>query len=378
MEGNKDESEKCIDFALRCLKETNTEKAIRYLQKAEKLYPTERAKDLMRKLNEYTSSNNNNKDCQAETRRSPSLKRRKTSNTRVSEEVHKEETKVEYTNEQVEAVQRIKQCKNYYEILGVSKDADESELKKQYRKLALQFHPDKNKTPGAAEAFKAIGNSFAVLSDPEKRKQYDLYGSEEVRARRRQNQSFQDGYYDYNRGFEADMSAEELFNMFFGGGFPSGNVYVRRGNRWHNYRQQSEAQNDQSGYNALLQMMPILILICLSLMSSFFISEPAFSLIQTSKYFHERKTNNMKIPYYVKENFASDYQGNIRRIEVQVEEEYVANLRTSCFRERNYKESMIWRARNFLDRELEDKAKRLGTPSCDALSNLYHRDSKGL
>ena len=57
---------------------------------------------------------------------------------------------------------RIRKCHDYYEILGLSKDAGETELKKAYRKMALQFHPDKNKAPGAAEAFKAIGNAFAV------------------------------------------------------------------------------------------------------------------------------------------------------------------------------------------------------------------------
>lgn len=63
----------------------------------------------------------------------------------------------QYTNDQLEAVKRIKNCKDYYEILGVNKDATDSDIKKAYKKLALQFHPDKNKCPGAAEAFKAIG-----------------------------------------------------------------------------------------------------------------------------------------------------------------------------------------------------------------------------
>ena len=71
----------------------------------------------------------------------------------------------EYTSDQVEAVKRVRKCQDYYEILGVSKEASEADLKKSYRKLALQFHPDKNHAPGAGEAFKAIGNAFAVSFD---------------------------------------------------------------------------------------------------------------------------------------------------------------------------------------------------------------------
>jgi len=50
---------------------------------------------------------------------------------------------------------RIKKCKNYYEVLAIRKDANDEELKKAYRKLALKFHPDKNHAPGATEAFKS-------------------------------------------------------------------------------------------------------------------------------------------------------------------------------------------------------------------------------
>lgn len=53
---------------------------------------------------------------------------------------------------------RVKQCKDFYEILGVQTDASEDELKRSYRKLALKFHPDKNHAPGATEAFKGLFN----------------------------------------------------------------------------------------------------------------------------------------------------------------------------------------------------------------------------
>lgn len=67
-----------------------------------------------------------------------------------------------YTVEHAEAVKRIKKCKDYYEILMVSKDATDSEIRKAYKKLALLLHPDKNTYPGAAEAFKAIGKDTAI------------------------------------------------------------------------------------------------------------------------------------------------------------------------------------------------------------------------
>jgi molecular chaperone DnaJ len=66
--------------------------------------------------------------------------------------------------------------RDYYEVLGVQKNAGKEEIKNAYRKLALQYHPDRNKDAGAEEKFKELSEAYAVLSDDEKRKRYDVYG----------------------------------------------------------------------------------------------------------------------------------------------------------------------------------------------------------
>ncbi len=66
--------------------------------------------------------------------------------------------------------------RDYYEVLGLSKGASDEEIKRAFRKLAKQYHPDVNKEPGAEEKFKEIGEAYAVLSDPEKKRQYDQFG----------------------------------------------------------------------------------------------------------------------------------------------------------------------------------------------------------
>lgn len=72
--------------------------------------------------------------------------------------------------------------KDYYKILGVSRDASETELKKAYRKMALKFHPDKNKSPDAEDKFKEVSEAYEVLSDKDKRAVFDKYGEEGLKA----------------------------------------------------------------------------------------------------------------------------------------------------------------------------------------------------
>ena len=72
--------------------------------------------------------------------------------------------------------------KDYYKILGIAKNASEDDIKKAYRKLALKYHPDKNKSSGAEEKFKEIAEAYEVLSDKKKRDIYDQVGEEGLKG----------------------------------------------------------------------------------------------------------------------------------------------------------------------------------------------------
>lgn len=124
------------------------------------------------------------------------------------------------------------QSRDFYAILGVSKDADENSLKKAYKKLAMKWHPDKHKkNKETAEAkFKDIAEAYAILSDTEKRKVYDMYGEEGLKAGVKST----DGgpQYTYTGGGFENIDPNEIFARFFGqggrggasfGGFDGGN-----------------------------------------------------------------------------------------------------------------------------------------------------------
>ena len=114
--------------------------------------------------------------------------------------------------------------RDYYEVIGVSKTASINEIKSQYRKLALKFHPDRNKSDDAAEHFKEISEAYAVISDPEKRKIYDQHGHAGVDGRYSSDDIFQGASANFNDIFgRSGGGFDSIFESIFGrgGGFGS-------------------------------------------------------------------------------------------------------------------------------------------------------------
>jgi molecular chaperone DnaJ len=109
--------------------------------------------------------------------------------------------------------------RDYYEVLGVVRDASKDQIKDAYRKLALQYHPDRNKAPDAEERFKEISEAYAVLSDDQKRHQYDALGRADFSQQYSQEDIFRNvDFESVFRDFGFGSNFGDLFASLFGGG----------------------------------------------------------------------------------------------------------------------------------------------------------------
>ncbi len=112
--------------------------------------------------------------------------------------------------------------RDYYDILGVPRSASKDQIKTEYRKLALKYHPDRNKSPDAEDKFKEISEAYAILSDEEKRTQYDQFGHAGIDSRYSTEDifrgvNFDEIFRDLGFGF-GGSGFESIFDIFFGGG----------------------------------------------------------------------------------------------------------------------------------------------------------------
>ncbi|KAJ3084080.1 DnaJ-domain-containing protein [Rhizoclosmatium globosum] len=279
-----------------------------------------------------------------------------------------------YTPDQVAGIKKIKAMKakgDLYGILGVEKSASDSEIKKAYRKLALQYHPDKCGAPGTDEAFKAINHSWTVLGDEGKKEQYDRYGVDpESRGGgggSAARNPFAGGGHAFrgHSGFQ-EVNPEELFNMFFGemGGMGGNGFHFQTnfgGPRYNTrfqqqqqqQRRQQQQQQQQGGTPQFIQALPIIILMLISFFSTFTapsdpsLNENSYSWEYGAGYTLKRSTHGHDVDYYVNPKMFSDrydkpqFAWKLKNFEKSIEGQYYRNIHYRCQQEREYKQQLI-------------------------------------
>lgn len=385
---DKDEADRLIEKAKLCLRSGRKDRALQLLHEAQNIYPSTRARVLIDAIlrNGGNAAPETNYVQPPAGWRDEDIKHQETSNASGGE-------KKSYTEDQRQGVLRIKNCKDFYEILGVQKNATDEDLKKAYRKLALKFHPDKNFAPGATDAFKAIGNAYAVLSNPEKRQQYDQYGDQSATLNVPQpsTHSRHHGHYrNFHRDFEADISPEELFNIFFGGRFPTGNIHVytnqgasysqfyqpRRRRTFERREEVVEENQSQNTFTALLQLLPVLVLILISVFTQMMATNPPYSLFYKPAMglVVSRETQHMGVPYYVDKSFEKEYHGAaLDELEKTIESDYIEHLQGSCWKEKQQKSDLTNLGQLYRDERLKQKAESMRLDNCDKLHRLVGR-----
>ncbi|TVT99575.1 hypothetical protein EJB05_15897, partial [Eragrostis curvula] len=345
MEGNKDDAAKCLRIGKGALEAGDRARAIKFFSKAKRLDPSLPVDHLLSPLldpqddsaSASAPSSSSPKPppqpeaAAAEGAETDGLRERK--GKKRQEEGQEETAAREYTAEQLEVVRQVKKhTRDYYQILGLEKECTVEDVRKAYRKLSLKVHPDKNKAPGAEDAFKAVSKAFQCLSDPESRKRYDMVGSDEPVTYNRRAASRARAY---NGFYEDDFDPDEIFrNFFYGGMAPAttrqfgqfGTFHFRTGGT----RAHGQQNSDGSTVRMLVQLLPVLLLLLLNFLPS---SEPVYSLSRSHPYEHKFQTPR-GVTYYVKlPNFEEQYplQSTERAtLERHVERDYYSIITQNC------------------------------------------------
>lgn len=285
---NKDEAARCRDIGAGALRQGQYDRAVKFFKKSLSMYPLPGVEALLAQADRSSSNASGGSATPQGNRASSGPSPPNTASTPRTESapsiVPEGNGRRGYTQPQVEIVEKVLKARQggrgaHYRVLGVRENASEADLKKAYRKLALKLHPDKNSAPQADEAFKAVGLAYGTLSDSQKRTIYDRFGDEDPDNRGGGARPGTGGVH-FRPGQE--VSPEEIFNMFFGGGMPMGGGGHMRGpggvHFYSNFgpgprfrqQQRQAGQNQQQPQNPvqnLVQLLPFFLILLLSFMN---------------------------------------------------------------------------------------------------------------
>ncbi|XP_063911267.1 dnaJ homolog subfamily C member 18-like [Zophobas morio] len=283
------------------------------------------------------------------------------------------------TPAQQKEVNRINKCGDHYEILGVQRTATKPEIERVFRKVSLKVHPDKNKCPGAEEAFKKLAKARETLIGPPKS---NVGGTDEAPKRPEANGS--------NRTFNEEeffkKYDEEFFKRHFKAEWEQNDDRQQKTNGTAHRKQRENRQDPQpenTNQNAYYWYIFIGVVILTALYNvspdakkSSKDVDTVYSLKSTRRFYVARRTLNKKIRYYVESNFIKRLRGfSLDELEKTIEKEYLQDLERACAEQKSYLfvRQMYAKFKSWITFEEFDEIR---LPACNMLKNFDHRFSK--
>jgi len=369
---NSDEADRCLRIGQDHFQKGNFEHALKFFNKSQKLEHRDSTAQLIQRcLDEIKNPKTSSSNSESHTHHAPNFARSKSSDYAAgagSSSVPKSDPV------KSQEIRQVLNKKDFYDILGVTKDAKEDEIKKVYRKLALKFHPDKNNEPGADEAFKKIAQAYDCLTNPEKRRKYDEFGNEEPEQH----------YQHYRQYYNDDISPEDIFGMFFGNAFfqegPTRRTqFVYRNQRRqggeHRGQHHGQANANASKFLPFIQFIPLLIILSF-LLFNFQSDEPAYSLSKTGKFQIEKRTAYLNVPYFVDNKFANQYTSKIRAIEESIDRDRTRYLISQCQTNKQRKATLERNAQYYSDERRNrflEEASKVTLIECDLARDIQNK-----
>lgn len=396
MEANKDAAEHCKDIARSALESGQYDKAVKFAKKAVRLQGGDPGAVAFLERIQRSASSAGASSCEQErsegrssegTTTQPSFGRARSEGgtrrgaegerTRANErrsQANGADASTRPVDEEVRLVQSFRSKSCLYEVLDVQRNASSDEIRKAYKKLAPKLHPDKNRVPGAEDAFKKVNQAYSILSEPAKRREYDQQG--ELLA----NNPLGGVNGVYTRRGQFDARGDDPFNVFFNidpdeffrfNPFMHAAAQHYASSRRHRPASGMSAHPDTRNLvtllRTLLSVMPIIILLLANLLSGS--SRPPYSLSRNRQYGVQMSTDSHGIPFYVPSevDFISKFPKSSReriRMEVEIENEWRKAKQQACYHERLTKQHYQFRGQ-------QDKAAAVKTPSCDELESIF-------
>lgn len=344
MEGNRDDSERCLQLASAALAAGNISKATRLLAKSRRMYPLPDQQDRLSNEIRNRTSRDKPSPSASSTPTSTPTRRARQSESQSEPSLPPRQP----TQDMLAAVAEIHKVRNksHYDVLKLPRDCSENDLKKSYRKLALRLHPDRNFAPGADEAFKRVSQAFITLSDPKKRSYYDRTGADEPgqppqnNLRRRRNPTtFQTASFEDVFG-TTEVTPEELFEFMFARHHTAGRTFRRTTQRF------PEREREPSSWQRMRPFAFFILFGLLTLLISDRGPSTPFSLRRTPYHTVQKETQN-HVTYYLSSTYTHSHE-SLKHIERRADLQALEQYNMRCVSEREHASFLRQQSRRWL------------------------------